>query len=352
MNGLIAQVALKRADGFELEVDLEIAHGSTVAVLGPNGAGKSTLVGALAGVLPIDSGRITLGDDVLDDPREQIFVGPEHRDIGIVFQDYLLFPHLTVADNVGFSLLASGLPKSEVTTMVDIWLERSGLTGVSDKKARELSGGEAQQVAVARAIMSGPRMLVLDEPMAALDATIRVEMRRRLEDHLNEFDGPRLLITHDATEAFLLADSIYVMEEGRVTQSGTADDIRLRPQTAYVADLAGSNLLRGSAASGGVDLGNHRLHTAETSIQGPVLVTIHPRAISLHSDRPQGSPRNVWETTIKRVENYGDRVRIQTDGPVPLTVEVTPSAVEALAMAPGVRLWISIKATEIGVQPA
>ena len=352
MNGLIAQIAVRRPDGFEVEVDLEIAHGSTVAVLGPNGAGKSTLVGVLAGVLPIDSGRIVLGTDVLDDPSEKVFVDPENRDIGIVFQDYLLFPHLTVADNVGFGLLASGLPKSEVTAMVDVWLERSGLTGISGKKARELSGGQAQQVAVARAIMSGPRMLVFDEPMAALDATSRVEMRRRLADHLNEFDGPRLLITHDATEAFLLAENIYVMENGRVTQSGTADDIRLRPQTAYVADLAGSNLLKGSAASGGVDLGNHRLHTAETSVEGQVLVTIHPRAISLHSERPHGSPRNVWETTIERVEHYGDRVRIQTGGPVRLAVEVTPSAVQALAMAPGVHVWVSIKATEIGVQPA
>lgn len=236
MNGLSAQIALTRADGFEVEVDLEIAHRSTVAVLGPNGAGKSTLIGALAGVLPIDSGRIVIGSDVLDDPDEQVFVGPENRDFGIVFQDYLLFPHLTVADNVGFGLVAAGLPKSEVGAMVDVWLERSGLTDISGKKARELSGGQAQQVAVARAIMSGPRMLVLDEPMAALDATSRVEMRQRLGDHLNDFDGPRLLITHDPTEAFLLADHIYVMEKrasypvgyGRRHSSPTRDDLRRR----------------------------------------------------------------------------------------------------------------------------
>jgi molybdate transport system ATP-binding protein len=196
-----------------------------------------------------------------------------------------------------------------------------------------------------------PGLLLLDEPMAALDATTRVEVRRDLADHLSEFAGPRLLITHDPTEAFLLADEINVIEEGRITQVGSADDIRLRPRTRYVADLAGSNLLTGIASSGAVTVGTHVLQVGDTAIGGSVLATIHPRAISVHRQHPEGSPRNVWKTTIVRIEHFGDRVRVQTGAPLPLAVEVTPAAVDALGLKGDSEIWLSVKATEIGVEP-
>jgi molybdate transport system ATP-binding protein len=196
-----------------------------------------------------------------------------------------------------------------------------------------------------------PDLLLLDEPLAALDVTTRTELRQTLEEHLYEFPGPRLVITHDPTEAFLLADHIHIIEDGVVTQSGSADEIRLRPRSRYAADLAGSNLVAGTAARGVVDTGEQTLRIADRGIRGPVLVTIHPTAISVYPERPEGSPRNSWETTVERVEQVGDRVRLRTGTPLPLTVEVTEGARADLALEPGVRVWLAFKATEIGVQP-
>jgi len=348
---LNASITVKRGDEFTLETSIRVEEGKTVALLGPNGAGKSTAVAALAGLLPIDQGRIVLGDRVLDDPDVGVFVPPDERGIGVVFQDYLLFGHLTVAENVAFGLRSQKKERDAADVKTSAWLERLGLSQLANSKARDLSGGQAQKVAVARALIIDPGLLLLDEPMAALDATTRVEVRRDLADHLSRFAGPRLLITHDPTEAFLLADEINVIENGRITQVGSADDVRLRPRTRYVADLAGSNLLTGTALSGAVTVGTHILQVGDTAIGGSVLATIHPRAISVHRRHPEGSPRNVWKTAIVRIEHFGDRVRLQTGDPLPLAVEVTPAAVDALGLKHESEIWLSVKATEIGVEP-
>ncbi len=348
--GLDAHLVAGRDNGFTLDVPLEIAPGHTVALLGPNGAGKSTVVSLLAGLLPLDAGRISLDGRTLDDPTGNVFVPPEERGIGVVFQDYVLFPHLTVTENVAFGLRSRKVPRGEAAERATEWLQRVDLAGMGDRKPPDLSGGQAQRVALARALIAEPRLLLLDEPLAALDATTRVELRRTLDDHLGHFPGPRLLITHDPTEAFLLADQIHVMEDGVVTQVGTADDIRLRPRTPYIADLAGSNLVAGTASDGIVTTATHDLHVGDTRIAGPVLATIHPRAISIHRHQPEGSPRNTWETVVTRIEHYGDRVRLQTGDPLALTAEITPNAVEALRLAEDAVVWVSIKATEIGVE--
>ena len=351
MSGLRAQIVVSR-DDFEVDVALEIGAGRTLALLGPNGAGKSTVVDALAGLLPFDRGRIELDGRLLDSSRAGVFVPPEERRIGVVFQDRVLFPHLTALENVAFGLTARGTPRIKAGRRAATWLEVMRLGGLADRKASELSGGEAQRVAIARALIAEPDFLVLDEPLSALDASTRVDVRRLLSDHLGEFGGPALLITHDPTEAFLLADEIHVIEGGTITQVGSADDIRLRPRTRYIADLAGSNLIVGIASEGVVEVDGHRLHIADHRFSGPVLGTVHPRAISVHRNRPEGSPRNTWETDILRIEHYGDRVRLQTAAPLPLTVEVTPGAVEALELSRGSRIWLSIKATEVAVERA
>jgi molybdate transport system ATP-binding protein len=351
-SGLDAHIGIERDDGFSLDVSVAIPPGRTVALVGPNGAGKSTVVAALGGLVPLDRGHIDLDGSILDDPTRDTFVLPPSRRIGIAFQDYVLFPHMTVAQNVAFGLRSRKISKTEAARRATNWLEHLGIEDLADRSPHNLSGGQAQRVALARALIIEPRLLLLDEPLAALDATTRVEFRRILIDHLSNFDGPSMIITHDPIEAFLLADEIHIIEAGSITQVGSPDDIRLRPRTQYIADLAGSNLISGTAHHGVITAGEHRLQIAEPSIGGSVLATIHPRAIVIGRQRPTGSSRNAWETTVIRVEHYGDRVRLQTGEPLALTAEVTPEAIKALDVIEGSRVWVSIKATEIQVTPA
>jgi molybdate transport system ATP-binding protein len=319
-------------------------------LLGPNGAGKSTAVSALAGLLPIDTGRIILAGVLLDDPASGVFVPPESRRVGVVFQEYLLFPHLNIVENVAFGLRSRGVPKAEALTRGGDWLRRLDVSEFEKRKPGELSGGQAQRVALARALVTEPDLLLLDEPLSALDVTTRVELRRVLDRHLDEFEGPRLVITHDPAEAFLLADEVHVIEGGSVTQSGAPDDIRLRPRTAYAADLAGSNLLFGEAANGVVDIGAHQLHIPEHDVVGDVLLTIRPSAVSVHRSQPEGSPRNSWETRVEIMERLGERTRLRTGSPLPLTIEITSEATADLGLDEGDPIWVAVKATEIGVE--
>jgi molybdate transport system ATP-binding protein len=349
-HGLDAHLVISRREGFTLDVSLSIPPGRTVALLGPNGAGKSTVVAAIAGLLPLDEGHIALDGRTLDDPAGDVLMPAEDRSIGVVFQDYVLFPHLTVVENVEFGLRSRKTPRSEAREQATAWLQRIGLDDLAGRKPSDLSGGQAQRVALARALITEPELLLLDEPLAALDATTRVDLRRTLADHLDRFAGPRMVITHDPTEAFLLADEIHVIEDGVITQVGTPDDIRLRPRTSYIADLAGSNLVLGTAADGTVTAGSHQLQIADTHISGPVLAAIHPRAIIIDRHQPDGSPRNTWQATVTRVEHYGDRVRLQTGDSLPLTAEITPDALTDLQIVEGSVVWISIKATEISVE--
>ncbi|MFQ5947830.1 MAG: sulfate/molybdate ABC transporter ATP-binding protein [Acidimicrobiia bacterium] len=346
-SGLDTHAIVHRGEDFTLDVSLRVEPGRTVALLGPNGAGKSTAVAAIAGLVPLDRGHIALAGATLDDTDGEVFVPPEERRIGVMFQDYALFPHLTVSENIAFGLRDR---RSVARRKAAEWMTRLDLERLGDRKPADLSGGQAQRVALARALIIEPDLLLLDEPLSALDVTARVRLRRRLAEHLAQFPGPRLLITHDPTEAFLLSNEIHVIEDGAVTQVGTADDIRLRPRTPYAADLAGANLVVGTASQGIVTTDGHQLHVADTHTAGPVLATIHPRAISLHRQRPEGSPRNTWSTTVALIENLGERIRLNVADPLPLTVEVTPDAVGALDLRVGSAVWVSIKATEISVE--
>lgn len=353
MSGLEAHIVISQGESFTLDIELAIAAGETVALLGPNGAGKSTTVDALAGIAPLDSGRLALDGRVLDDPQADVFVAPEDRRIGVVFQDYLLFDHLSVLDNVMFGPLTSAA-KSEARARADHWLELLNLGDLAGRRPTQLSGGQAQRVALARALATNPALLLLDEALAALDVGTRSELRRVLARHLQEFAGPRLLITHDPTDAFLLADRIAILENGRITQIGSAEDIRRRPATAYGAALGGTNLLTGSNSRGvlTLDAHDHQLQTADTSITGEVLITIHPTAIALHRSQPSGSPRNTWCSIVESVEPLGDTTRITLAAPLPLGVDITPAATAALDLTPGAEVWASVKATEIAVSPS
>ena len=269
-----------------------IAPGETLALLGPNGAGKSTTVEALAGLSPVDQGHIVLNGRVLDAPGDDVFMPAEHRRVGVVFQDYLLFEHLSVFENIMFGPISLGHGKARAKATAGALLDRLEMTAFGDRKPSQLSGGQAQRVALARALATEPDLLLLDEALAALDVSTRGSLRRVLAQHLADFEGPRLLITHDPTDAFLLADRIAIVEHGTLSQLGTAEDIRRRPATPYVAALAGTNLLAGTNHGGRLTLDDHahELQTSDTSIDGAVLITVHPTRDSAASPAAFGKP--------------------------------------------------------------
>jgi len=353
VTGLDAHLVAGRGD-FDIDLALQIEPGHTAALLGPNGAGKSTLVDLLAGLLALDGGQITLDDRVLDDPAAGLFVTPEQRRIGVVFQDLRLFDHLDVVDNITFGQRVGGVRRRTARAAAEPWIEAFQLNGLEGRRPSELSGGQAQRVAIARALAFEPDLVVLDEPLSSLDVEARTKLRRELVQQLRDHPAPRLLITHDPAEAFLLAEEIHVVEHGRITQRGSADDIRRRPATPYVAALAGTNFLTGVNDGGELLLDDHArtLRTADAHTAGRVLITVAPRAISLHRDEPDGSARNAWPTTVAAIEPMGETTRIELDDPLPLTVEITPAATEDLELAPGSPIWAAVKATEVNVTPA
>jgi molybdate transport system ATP-binding protein len=336
----------------DLDVGIEVASGELVVLLGPNGAGKTTLLRALAGLVPLDGGRVVLDGAVLDDVDARVRVPTERRPIGFVFQDYLLFPHLSALENVAFGLRARGVPKAEARRRAAAWLERVGLAEHARSRPRGLSGGQAQRVALARAMVADPRLLLLDEPLAALDVATRGEVRRDLRRHLASFDGTRLLVTHDPLEAMTMADRLVVLEHGRVTQTGTAAEVSSRPRSRYVAELVGVNLYRGKALGTTVELDGGGTLVAADEHHGGVFAAVHPHAVALHRREPEGTPRNVWSGTAENLEVVGDRVRVRVAGQVPVVAEVTPAAASELRLADAGRVWASVKATEVRVYPA
>jgi molybdate transport system ATP-binding protein len=335
-----------------LDVEIEVASGELVVLLGPNGAGKTSLLRALAGLVPLDGGRVVLDGTVLDDVDGRVRVPTERRPIGFVFQDYLLFPHLSALENVAFGLRARGVPKAEARRRAAAWLERVGLADHARSRPRGLSGGQAQRVALARAMVADPRLLLLDEPLAALDAATRGEVRRDLRRHLASFDGTRLLVTHDPLEAMTMADRLVVLEHGRVTQTGTAAEVSGRPRSRYVAELVGVNLYRGKALGTTVELEGGGTLVAADERHGEVFAAVHPHAVALHRREPEGTPRNVWSGTAETLEVVGDRVRVRVVGQVPVVAEVTPAAASELRLADAGPVWASVKATEVRVYPA
>jgi molybdate transport system ATP-binding protein len=347
---LRAEVRLTVGD-LDLDVALEVASGEVVAVLGPNGAGKTTLLRALTGLLPLRAGRVSLHGEALEDPERDLRVPPERRAVGMVFSDSLLFPHLSALENVAFGLQARGVPRRDARQRAREWLARMGLADQAAARPRALSGGQAQRVALARALAIDPALLLLDEPLSALDVSTRLEVRRELRAHLAVFDGPCVFVTHDPLEAMMLAGRLVILEHGRVIQDGLVDEVTRRPRSPWIAQLVGLNLMRGHAKGEYVELQSGTKLVTATSAYGAVFAVVHPRTVALHRHPPDGSPRNVWTGVVDGLDAQGNRVRVHVSGPTPVVAEVTPAAVAALDLASGGEVWVSFKATEVEVYP-
>jgi molybdate transport system ATP-binding protein len=336
----------------DFDAAMDVADGEMLAVIGPNGAGKTTLLRALAGLLALRSGRIAMDDMVLDEPADGRFLPPEKRPIGVVFQDYLLFPHLSALDNVAFGLRSRGASKSDARKRARAWLERVGLDGQAGSRPRALSGGQAQRVALARALVTEPRLLLLDEPLAAVDVSTRAEVRRTLKHALADFPGVRILVTHDPLEAATLASRIIVLEGGKLAQAGSVAEVTARPRSRWVADMLGLNLYQGRSRGTRIEIGPRAELTTATPADGDVFAIVTPNAVTLHRDHPDSSARNVWPGTVDGVDLEGDRVRVHISGILPIVAEVTPAAVAELQLVDGGAVWFTVKATEIAVYPA
>ena len=361
---LQARVGVVR-DGFDLDVSVGVRSGEILAVLGPNGAGKSTLLRALAGLLPVSSGQVRVDDETWDDAEAAVFLPPAERRVGLVFQDYRLFPHLSVLDNVAFSRWVRGARRTDARAHARDVLARLAIGDLAGRRPAALSGGQAQRVALARALAADPRLLLLDEPLAALDARTRLEIRTELRGYLASFGGPTLLVTHDPLEAMVLADRILVLEGGRVVQEGVPAAVARRPATEYVARLVGLNLYRGAVtdrstsrvelddggtlfAAGHDDDGAHVVPLPSTRM----LVAVAPTAISLFTHAPDaGSARNVWTGVVSGLELLTDRVRVAVDGAPDCIVDITPAALAELGLRTGQPVWLSAKATEVTAYP-
>jgi molybdate transport system ATP-binding protein len=342
-----------RRGGFTLAVSLVAAPGQVLGLLGPNGAGKSTLLSAAAGLTPVSAGRITLDGRVLDDAANGAFAEAAQRPVGFVFQNYRLFPHLTVLENVAFSPRSRGLGRTAARAAAAGWIDRFGLTELAGRKPGQLSGGQAQRVALARALAGNPELLLLDEPLSALDAGTRLDVQAELKRHLADFPGPCLLVTHDPLEALVLADRLVVLEGGRIVQDGTPAQVASQPATDYVARLVGLNLYAGRADGSSVALdGGGTFVIPARGQHGDVQVAVRPSAVTVSIQRPQeSSARNTWLAEVTGLTLLADRVRLELDGRPRALVDVTPAAVAELSLSRGSRVWLAVKATDLQVYP-
>lgn len=346
-----------RQGEFTLTLDCVAAPGEVLAVLGPNGAGKSTLLRAVAGLLPMATGHIRIAGVTVDDPEQRVFVPPEVRRVGYVFQNYRLFPHLSLLENVAFGPRSRGVSARQARDTARYLLDHLDLPALADRKPGQVSGGQAQRAALARALAGDPEILLLDEPLAALDARTKVDTRSSLRGYLDEFTGPVILVTHDPLEAMVLADRLLVLEGGEKVQEGSPAEVARRPRTDYVARLVGLNIYPGtldrSTRTVVLDAGGTLVVTPDPEAGTRVFAALRPAAITVHTRRPEpGSARNVWTGEVTGVEMAADRVRLDVTGEPDALVDITAAAVAELGLDVGSRVWLSAKAQEVEAYPA
>ncbi|MFS0886924.1 ABC transporter ATP-binding protein [Aeromicrobium sp. 179-A 4D2 NHS] len=332
----------------DVDVRLVLESGETLALLGPNGAGKSTVLSVVAGLLRPQDGRVLAGERAWFAGRT--WLPPHRRSVGLLAQEPRLFPHLTVRENVAFGPRSRGT--DDPGRVASAWMERAGVDALADRRPRELSGGQAQRVAIARALATEPEVVLLDEPLAALDAEAVPEVRRLLREVLA--DRTAVVVTHEPLDALTLADRVAVLEAGRIVQEGTAADVLARPRSAFGAALSGVNLLTGTVVApdrlrtpDGREVTGLATLPLETGSRATA--TFSPAAVALHRTRPSGSPRNVLPGEVEAVELRAGTCRVVVSG---WLADVTTDSVTELGLEPGAAVWLSLKATEVRLEPA
>ncbi|MEZ0491736.1 sulfate/molybdate ABC transporter ATP-binding protein [Kineococcus sp. TBRC 1896] len=346
----------------DLDVALDVAAGQVVAVLGPNGAGKSTLLALLAGLLRPTAGRIVLDGTVLAEGGGA-FVPPHRRGVGLLAQEALLFPHLDVAANVAFGPRSTGASRSRARARASEVLTEVGMAGFADRRPHQLSGGQAQRVAIARALAADPRLLLLDEPLAALDVAAAPEVRQVLRRVLGRGERSAVLVTHEPLDALALADRAVVVEAGRVVEDGSVQQVLTAPRSRFAAQLAGLDLLPGVFTTDGLRTPDGGL-VAGLPGDGPAVpgrpgvAVFSPSAVAVHAADPGGSPRNRWAATVVDVSPRGEvvRVRARLDGVrghdvADVLADVTVGAAAELDLAPGAAVHLAVKATAVRLHP-
>jgi molybdate transport system ATP-binding protein len=335
-----------------IDVALRLDDGETVAILGPNGAGKSSILAAIAGLLRPDTGHATLDDTVLFDAGPAAVWRPAHdRGTALLAQDPLLFPHMSVLENVAFGPRSAGASRQQSHEVARQWLDAVDAGEFIKRKPAQLSGGQAQRIAVARALAAEPRLLLLDEPMAALDVAVVPALRQILRQVLK--DRSAIIVTHDVLDALLLADRVLVIEDGKVVEEGRTHDVLSRPRSRFAAQIAGLNMVMGHASGGSVRTADGRsiegIGTEPIDNGDAAVAVFSPSAVAVHLTPPGGSPRNVIEATITEIEPLGDRMRIRTES---INADITASSVVALDLIPGVKVLLVVKASEVSIYRA
>ncbi len=354
MTGVAVRAAVRAAD-----FDITLRSGDVLAVLGANGAGKSTLLQLIAGLLRPDRGRIDIGGSVVTDTASGVFVPAHARGVAMLSQQPLLFPHMTVAANVAYGPRRAGQTRAGARATARHWLDAVGAAELADRKPAGLSGGQAQRVAVARALAAEPRLLLLDEPMSALDVTAAPALRRLLRDMLGAQHRTAVIVTHDLLDALAIADRVAVIEHGRVVEAGPVRDVLTAPRSDFAARIAGINLISGVLTRPGVlrtPWGTDIAGVGDVEVGAAAVALCRPSAVAVHLDTPHGSPRNVVPVTIAALDLHGTTVRIrgadQPDGTAGLAADVTAASAADLELEPGKTVYFAVKAQEVGLHPA
>jgi molybdate transport system ATP-binding protein len=339
--------------------DLTLADGEVLAVLGPNGAGKSTLLSLIAGLLRPEEGRVELGNQVITDTATGVFIPAHARGVAMLSQQALLFPHMSVEANVAFAPRSKGKSRSAARAIAQRWLQAVDAEDLAARRPAQLSGGQAQRVAVARALAAEPQMLLLDEPMSALDVTAAPALRRLLRHILRDDHRTAVIVTHDLLDALAVADRVIVVERGGVVESGPVRTVLTSPRSAFAARIAGVNLIPGVITEPGIlqtSWGTTVSGIGDTPPGSAAVALFRPTAVAVHPDPPHGSPRNVIPVTIAEMDIHGTTVRVrgadQPDGSAGPAADITAAAAADLDLAPGQNAYFVVKTQETELHPA